>query len=70
MFSVRLFYSHVCKYAGASTESPRSRVADGCELSYRYWDLNPGPLQEQATISSFETWAHMVAQANLTWSSL
>jgi hypothetical protein len=28
----------------------RTRIADSCEPPYGYWELNPGPLQEQQVI--------------------
>lgn len=34
-----------CKPA-EGIRSPRTGVTDGSELSYRCWDLSPGPLQE------------------------
>ena len=31
---------------------PETGVTDGCELLCRYWELNPGPLQEQVLLTA------------------
>jgi hypothetical protein len=37
-----------------SIRSPRTAVADGCELSYVYWELNPGLLEEHCVLLTTE----------------
>lgn len=34
--------------------SPKTGVAGGCELPCGFWDLNPGPLEEQTLLLTAE----------------
>ena len=37
---------------GSEVRSPGTGVIDGHELLCEYWELNPGPLQEQALLTA------------------
>ena len=45
---------HICAWcqqgAEAGAGSPRTGVMDVCELPCGYWELNPGPLQQDQQV--------------------
>jgi hypothetical protein len=47
-----VFCLRVCLCKGVG--SPGTGVIDGCEQPYGYWDLNPGPLEEQPVLLTAE----------------
>lgn len=44
---MKLTCLHVCTQAREGIRSPGSRVAESWELSCRYWEPNPDPLQKE-----------------------
>ena len=38
---------------------PGTGVTDGCELPHKFWDLNPGPLEEQLVLLTTEPSLHL-----------
>jgi hypothetical protein len=48
-----MFCWHVCLCEGV--RSPETGVIDSCELPCGYWELNPGPLEEQVVLLTDKT---------------
>jgi hypothetical protein len=42
-----MYVYHMCAWCPQNTGYSGNGVIDGCELSHIYWELSPGPLQEQ-----------------------